>query len=313
MGEVIFERQNMEYKKPVKVSAIVSCFRGQKYLPAFLENCAQQTLAEQLEVVLVHNDPSPEELELVRFFETKHPGMVTHLVVGREPLAVSTNRAMKAAKGEYLCVWNVDDLRTPDSLEKMAAVLDNFFDIGFTYGDFIITHKWLGKTGQLVVSPEFARAAFVRSMHAGPFYMWRKQLCETLGYWDEQFKSGADFDYVVRLALESKGKKTIGLLGYYLDEGIGLSTGKTPWQAIERTMIELRYGVYRKLDFWYYKRAKAYRLNEVLQDGQWRKLSELSPHAGDFREGWEWKLFAFVRYPFWLCKRILNKLKRTLL
>lgn len=293
-----------------KISAIVSCYNGAKYLPAFLKNCSGQTVVNYLEIILVHNQPSADEINIVKNFQQKYPGLINHIIVPREPLAVSTNRAMKAAAGDYLCIWNVDDLRTENSLALMAATLDQNPSLGFTYGDYIMVSRWQSQAGKLINTPEFEKKEFAEGMHLGPFYMWRKQLCQTLGYWDEQFKSGADFDYAVRLAIESEGKKTQGLLGYYLDEGLGLSTGKTPYQPIERTVIELRYGMYHKLDFWYYARTKSYRLSEVLEGEKWKNINSLAPHRHLYARSRFWMVYTFVSYPFWVLKRAINKLKR---
>ena len=143
--------------------------------------------------------------------------------------------------------------------------------------------------------------------------MWRKNICEKIGYWDEQFKSGADFDFAARLAVENEGKKTPGLLGYYLDEGLGLSTGKTPWQPIERTVIELRFRTFFKLDFWYYRRAKLYNINSIMLNGKWHSLDEYMPNRKKYAQSGWWLAFAVVRYPFWLGLRffkfVLKKLK----
>lgn len=296
----------------MKVSAIVSCYKGEKYLPEFLKNCAEQTLRSETEIVLVHNQPSETEARIVKNYQARYPGLVNYIVVPRESLAVSTNRAIKAAKGEYVCIWNVDDLRTPNSLELMAKTLDENQTTSFTYGDFIIVNNWKSQAGRLISTPEFDKRKFARSMNLGPFYMWRKSWCERFGYWDEQFKSGADFDHSVRLALESQGKKTHGLLGYYLDEGLGLSTGKTPYQPIERTVIELRYGIYHKLDFWYYNRAKQYNVHNLLQNGVWQPIERLAPHYRAFAENKALMVYATLRYPFWLIERAINWTKRRL-
>lgn len=295
-----------------KVSAIVSCYKGEKYLPAFLENCAGQSIKDLLEIVLVLNEPSEKERSIVKDFVSKHPNLVNQIVVPREPLAVSTNRAIKAAKGEYVCIWNIDDLRTADSLGLMVKVLDENRSIDFTYGDYVIVKQWESKEGKLISPPEFDKIEFIQGMHLGPFYMWRKSLCEKIGYWDEQFKSGGDFDYAARLAVEAEGLKTKGLLGYYLDEGLGLSTGKTPWQPIERTVIELRFGVYHKLDFLYYNRAKEYKIKQILQDGVWLPVEKLMPRYKDFVESPWWAVYAVVRYPFWIIQRAINWAKRRI-
>jgi len=51
------------------------------------------------------------------------------------------NTCIKEAKGEYVTIWNVDDLRTPNSLEMQMKALDENPDIALTYGDFIIVNK----------------------------------------------------------------------------------------------------------------------------------------------------------------------------
>jgi glycosyltransferase involved in cell wall biosynthesis len=296
-----------------KVSAIASVYNCIKYLPGFLENVAAQTIRDQLEIVLVHNQPTDAELGIVQDFQTRYPGLITHIIVPLEKLAVSTNRAIRAAAGEYVCIWNVDDLRTPNSVEMMTKVLDDHPETGFTYGDFIIVYQWQEKVGKYYKVPEFKKEEFVRNMFLGPFYMWRKTLCEKIGYWDEQFKSAGDFDYAVRLAIESKGKKTEGLLGYYLDEGLGLSTAKIAWPRIERVMIELRYGIYRKLDFWYLFRVKGYRLSSLLQDGQWVPIDKAAPGYKQFEDSRWWVVMAIIRYPFWLMRLFVRPFVRKYL
>ena len=45
------------------------------------------------------------------------------------PIGISMNRCIEFASGDYICIWNVDDLRTPDSIEVMAKTLDDNPDI----------------------------------------------------------------------------------------------------------------------------------------------------------------------------------------
>ena len=77
--------------------------------------------------------------------------------------------------------------------------------------------------------------------------MFRKSLIEKSGVFDEQFISGADYDLALRLVRNGKAHFMPDVLGYYLNEGLGQSTKPDSKQALERTAIELRYGV-RVLD-----------------------------------------------------------------
>jgi glycosyltransferase involved in cell wall biosynthesis len=278
-----------------RITAIASCFRGAKYLPAFLESCARQTIADETEVLLVHNEPTDDELAIVAAFVDRHPGLVAHLVVPRESLAVSTNRALVAARGEYVAIWNVDDLRTPDSLEACARTLDRCPEAAFTYGDYLLVDRWQATDGPRVTPPEFERREFTRSMHLGPFYMWRRSLCEEIGYWDEQLRMGADFDYAIRLALAGDGVRTDALLGYYLDEGLGLSTAATSVQPIEAAALILRYGALDKLDLAYYGPARRYRLDDIRRGDEWIPLDRLAPDHQRYARGRWWLAVAALR------------------
>lgn len=250
--------------KTAKVSALASCYRAERFLPAFLENCAAQTIADTAEIVLVHNDPTPEELTLVGDFTEQYPGLITHIVTEREGFARSMNRAVQAAAGEYLCVWNVDDLRTPQSLEKMADLLDQFPSVGFTYGDYRIVERWRATKGVDVVPPAVYDAReFVRGMHLGPFFMWRRLGNEDIGGWDEQFAVASDFDFAIRLALSGEGRKADGLLGYYLNDWSGLSTSPSGPQPTEATAIMIRYGTYSRVDLSRVHEARQFDVNDL--------------------------------------------------
>ena len=74
------------------------------------------------------------------------------------------------------------------------------------------------------------------------FFMFKKSVIEKCGTFDEQFKSGGDMDFAMRLGRKCKGVHTNKVLGVYLDEGTGLSTG-SELQPLERTVIERRYGL----------------------------------------------------------------------
>lgn len=299
----------------IKISTITSCFKGEKYLESFLENVSEQTILDKIEIVLVHNEPTEREIELVKNFQQKYPGVLNQIVIRPvEPIGKSMNRCIKEAKGGYVTIWNVDDLRTPNSLEIQMNVLDQNTEVGLTYGDFIVVDK-IGQTiGKLVSSPEFERKKFIRGMYCGPFPMWRKEINEKIGFFDEQLIQGADFDLMVRIALNYKMKKSQGILGYYLNEQAGLSTKKGSLQPIERTAIELRYGVYNKIDFLYYKKAKEYRIYQVFFGNKWFPVSNFYNKYTDLVRNRGLKIFlSSITYPFRFIQRIISFILRKLL
>ena len=224
-----------------KVSTITPCYNMSKYMKGFLDNLSTQT-HKDLEIVLDHNDPSDEEVKLVEDYNEQYDNILHIKVEGVDPIGTSMNRCIEYATGDYLCIWNVDDLRTPDSIEVMAKALDDNPDVDFVYGNYTIVPNFGGTQGQYV--DETGREdELTTGMILGPYFMFRKSLLEKSGVFDEQLVQGADYDLALRLAYNGKGLHLPINLGYYLNEGLGQSTKPDSKQPLERTVIELRYGI----------------------------------------------------------------------
>ena len=224
-----------------KVSTITPCYNMSKYMKGFLDNLSTQT-HKDLEIVLDHNEPTDEEIMLVEDYNKEHDNIFHIQVEGVDPIGISMNRCIEFASGDYLCIWNVDDLRTPDSIEVMAKALDENPDVDFVYGNYTIVPYFGGIEGQYV--DETGREdELTTGMILGPFFMFRKSLIEKCGVFDEQLVQGADYDLALRLAFNGKGLHLPVNLGYYLNEGLGQSTKPNSKQPIERTVIEMRYDI----------------------------------------------------------------------
>jgi len=244
--------------KPL-VSTITPCFRMGKYLPLFLEWLPKQTYFDRLQVVLDHNEPTLDEIQLVRAFQKKYPGRLKHIVVKKvDPIGTSMNRCIQEADGEYLTIWNVDDLRTPESIQLQAEYLQQHPEVGVVHGDFLIVPGFGKTAGPRVEVAKFPEEELVRGMVIGPYFMFRKELVKKAGLFDEQLRQGADFDLAIRLALHAKVGIVDGLLGYYLDEGKGQSTKPGSLLPVEQDVIFLRYHILDRIDPDHLGRALTY-------------------------------------------------------
>ena len=224
-----------------KVSTITPCYNMSKYMRGFLDNLSTQT-HKDLEIILDHNDPTDEEIMMVEDYNKEHNNICYIQVEGVDPIAISMNRCIEFADGDYLCIWNVDDLRTPDSIEIMAKALDENPDVDFVYGNYTIVPQF-GMTQGQYVDETGREKELTTGMILGPFFMFRKSILEKSGVFDEQLVQGADYDLALRLAFNGKGLHLPVNLGYYLNEGLGQSTKPNSKQPIERTVIEMRYKI----------------------------------------------------------------------
>ena len=255
----------------IRVSVILSLYNCEKYLKAYFDNVLSQKNINEIELSIVHNSPSLDEKLIIEDYKSKIN--ILYQEVDRESLYKSWNRAIKQSTGEYLVCWNVDDLRTSNSIAMMVETLDLNSKIGFTYGDFIITKNFGSKTGKYIKSYDYKSEIGQTSAIGGPFFMWRKSLIHKIGYFDEQFSSGADFDYTIRLSKVCNGEKTFGLLGYFLNDATGLSTKNITLQIKERTAIEYRHNIKFKRNLLFTYFTDKYELNKIEEFGKRRLIA----------------------------------------
>ncbi|MBE7170897.1 MAG: glycosyltransferase [Williamsia sp.] len=203
---------------------------------------------DELELLLIHNAPTEEELAVVNKYLPRFP-FIKHIVVPREGLYATWNRGIKMATSPYVTNWNVDDVRLPDSLIHQANALDQHPEAALAYGDFIIVDTYGKKEGKQVNEPEYdaSNRTFLRQHHIGCFAMWRKNIHDQIGYFDEQFRLIADLDFQIRVALQSPLIKIQQQLGYYLEGTPGNLSSNLSMQFMEMTALHMRYGNFNLL------------------------------------------------------------------
>ena len=260
------------------VSTISPCYGMKRYLKLFLQELPQQTAFIDIEVVLDHNDPDEEEVQWVKDFQAQYPDRLVHLITRPvAPVGTSMNKCISVSSGKYLAVWNIDDLRTPDSIQKQIDILESNESCDVAFGSFVVVNSPGLRAGSLLDHTRFTpgHSELTRGMVLGPFFMFRKTVLEKVGLFDEQLVSGADFDFAVRLGANNSNIICAdGILGYYLNEGMGASTNGSEKQPVERTVVELRYGIFDKIESRWLEKAKLYKVDQLLINGNWIPVSK---------------------------------------
>ena len=292
----------------IKISVITSLYRCEKFLATYLEAVSRMTNLHECEFILVHNDPTIEELNIINNFNDRNV-IISHLIVEREGLYSSWNRAIRSSRGKYLTVWNVDDVRFADSISLQAKALDDDPKAAIAYGDMYGSSVYGETSGQLYRFPEWKQNQFefYRSYLMSCFQMWRKVTHEKVGYYDEQFRCVGDFDFQIRTAMHYPFVKVGTPLGIYLeDQPHKISNNGA--QVLENNIVYWRYGVYEKIQFHLlFKSLAAYRKSQFLFFGKWFNNAEKSPFSiGHKIKGMAKGMFAFpLHFSKFLVKRYL--------
>lgn len=234
-----------------KISILTSLYNCGNYIELFLQHALQCRNLHEIEILLLHNAPQKKEIEIIENYLPMSNSLRHIIIPEREGLYETWNRGIKLAKGEYIGVWNVDDIRTSDSIALQADTLDKHPQVALTYGDCIISTSFGALQGANWIEPEFSteNKEFFRTHFIGCFPMWRKQIHEDCGYFDEQFKLVADLDFQIRVARRFSLKKTAGTMGYFLDKVQTKLSSNRKLQKRENNVLMKRYGVFDLIDY----------------------------------------------------------------
>lgn len=216
-----------------EVTVVITTFQAEMYLDKFIDNLLQQSYLKYCEVVLIACAPSQKERTILKS-RLGDLGMV-RVIELEERISIyeAWNMAIRLSSAPYITNMNVDDLRHPQSIQiQVSEAVDSSADV--VWQDFYLSldhsSSWeqiveIGIKSNLpeVTLPRLARGQ--NAPHNAP--LWRRSLHETIGYFDETFRSGADHDFWIRAAVAGAKfhKSKFAHVGYYLNP-YGMSTKK---------------------------------------------------------------------------------------
>ena len=217
-------------KPPFLLSAIVSTYNAERFMRGRLQNLVEQTLFQkgELEIVVIDSNSPQNEGDIVKDFAEKYPNIVYQRTPQRETVYAAWNRGIKMARGQYIINANTDDRFAPDALERMAAELAHNDDIQAVYGDWLVTQTendtFESPTHQFYFNyPEFFPPLLLYYQITSHAAMFRREIFDVLGYFDEEYKVFGDRDFMIRFALSGlQAKKISGIIGLYLENPTSL-------------------------------------------------------------------------------------------
>ncbi|MEH2286789.1 glycosyltransferase family 2 protein [Nostoc sp.] len=102
-----------------KVSVIIPAYNTETYIGKAIESALKQTLTD-IEVIMVDDGSSDKTVEVAKSFTDQR----LKVIVNQQNLGAATarNRALRAARGEWIAVLDSDDWYAPERLEKLVSL-----------------------------------------------------------------------------------------------------------------------------------------------------------------------------------------------
>lgn len=236
-----------------RVALITSVYKNGDMLQPFLDDVARQTMFTDSLLILVNCSDDLHDRKACVRFAMDNLACVEHIHVKDDPgIYAAWNIGIKRAiahKIPYITNANVDDRLHPECLERHVALLDAKQEVSVAYCQNLCTHvpneTWetTEATNRYPTGP-FNPLAMLRHNLPHNHPVWRANLHEKYGFFDESLKSAADYEFWLRCVANGEKFELIPEnLGLYYFNPQGISTNKENqvWKMREEAGVRRKY------------------------------------------------------------------------
>jgi len=231
----------MDRGKRVLVSVIISTYNSAKFIEGRLKNLVEQTIFEDIEIVIINSGSRQNEEEILQKYLKIHSNIKYIRTEDRETIYKAWNRGIKVAKGEFITNGNTDDRLRKDALEILSNYLQKYSNLALVYADQYIVKSAedYEKNENLIgeyIRPDYSPLQLCYQYFAGSQSMWRSSLHYTEDIWfDDAFEVAGDYDFITKVALRHDIRHIKEKLGYYY---MSPKQSNKEFQNINRTVRE---------------------------------------------------------------------------
>lgn len=206
-----------------------SYFKGLEFIKGYLDDVLNQSIFEKVEFYFLDCASEEGENKIIEEFLV-YPNIHLKTLVKDPGLYSAWNICVNWIEEPIIGNWNVDDRKSPWSLECLRDQLISDESLDLVYGKTLISYKknekFFENKDKLVypcLPHSFKNLLINNSPHCMP--LWRKSLHERFGYFDENLKTAADTDLWLRACKGGAKMKMIDdIVGLYFENPKGRST-----------------------------------------------------------------------------------------
>jgi len=197
------------------VSIIVPSYNHEKYINECIVSIINQTY-KNYELIVIDDGSTDNSPTILRELQHKYKfKLICQENIG---LPATLNKGIKISNGKYYTFCASDDYWTDFKLEKQVSFMENNPDVPLSYGRMI---RIDGSSSVIKIKQNsnfkggyIFNELFLMNFHPPVSYMFRKDIFNKVGYYDENLKA-EDFDMNLRIAHNYPIGFIDDTLGYY--------------------------------------------------------------------------------------------------
>ncbi len=204
--KMINQKENLSTTQPLnhstltnpKVSVIMNCLNGEKYLKEAIDSVYAQTY-KNWEIIFWDNASTDRSAEIAISYDARLKYFKGDATI---PLGAARNKALEQTKGKFVAFLDCDDLWMPEKLEKQVYILEHStYPLCYSGGFRIneaggIIKKYIPKNKTGSVLPELLRKYDINMQSV----MMRRRIDGIDVSFDEDFSFCPDFHLFIKIA-----------------------------------------------------------------------------------------------------------------
>jgi hypothetical protein len=194
--------------KERSVTALVSTYgSGPTFMRECMEDLQSQTMADDLEVIVVDAASPDNEGEVVAEFQKEYGNIRYVRTPERVGIYPAWNIAIRLSRAEFISTFSTNDRLNPQAYAALRTALVESPETALVYGDSYLTdlpHQSFGRHAPSRFGSEYRWPAYdfehlLRSCLVGPHPMWRRDVHREVGYFDGRYTAIGDQDFWNRM------------------------------------------------------------------------------------------------------------------
>ena len=202
--EELARQRKKKWKEPVTISVLVPAYRTPEvFLRQMIESVLNQTYPH-LELCIA--DGSGENIsveKVVKEYQAKDQRVRYQRLEKNEGIAGNTNAAIRMATGDYLALFDHDDLLAPNALFEVASTIEkDKADVVYTDEDKVTSD--LKEHFQPHFKPDFNPDLLCSNNYLCHLFVVKRSLALKLGGQDPAYDGAQDYDFIFRCTEEAE-------------------------------------------------------------------------------------------------------------
>lgn len=201
--EVLTEQRNTKFKYSPKISIIVATFNTKKeYLTEMIDTVLNQTYSN-LELCIADGSTNDKVEKYVKEYMEKDPRVKYKKLEKNYGISGNMNEAISLATGDYIALYDHDDLLTPNCLYEVVKSLQEIhYEVIYTDEDKLDDLEKIYCEPHF--KPDFSIDQLRSHNYITHFLVVSKKLIDKVGVLRSEYDGSQDHDFILRCVEQTK-------------------------------------------------------------------------------------------------------------